>query len=187
MIPLADKTNTDPPSATWPSGDVNDNTGGNNGTPVNRELVSDALQFFEKIMVESATTPSGNLDNAVNGFQLYEAFRKLAGPYKVYTATMTQTGTNAPTVTILHNTIGNIVWTRTAEGNYIGTLTGAFPVGKAFGINTVSSVGSVVSMVPQGSADTFRIQTGTGNPSSGSLAFADGRLSNTAIEIRVYD
>ncbi len=51
-------------------------------------------------------------------------------PYRVYTALLTQTGTNAPVATVLENTIGNIVWTRNTVGQYMGTLAGAFPVNK---------------------------------------------------------
>lgn len=47
-------------------------------------------------------------------------------PYFVYEALISQSGSSAPTVSILKNTIGAIVWTRTAAGNYTGTLTGAF-------------------------------------------------------------
>lgn len=50
---------------------------------------------------------------------------------KSYTAIIEQDGTTAPPVaTVLHNNIGNIVWTRGSTGFYIGTLTGAFPVRK---------------------------------------------------------
>lgn len=55
--------------------------------------------------------------------------------YKVYTALLTQSGTNAPIANILENTIGNIVWTYegngvTLIGDYKGTLNGAFLEGK---------------------------------------------------------
>lgn len=50
--------------------------------------------------------------------------------YKVYKAIMNQAGGAAPTVSIIENSIGNIVWTRTGVGSYTGTLTGAFPSGK---------------------------------------------------------
>lgn len=56
--------------------------------------------------------------------------------YLVYTALLTQSGTDAPTVisngnnTPWQNTIGSIVWTRTGVGAYAGTLNGAFPEGK---------------------------------------------------------
>jgi len=46
--------------------------------------------------------------------------------YKKYIATISQTGILDPTVTVLENTIGDIVWTRIGVGEYLGTLTGAF-------------------------------------------------------------
>ena len=47
--------------------------------------------------------------------------------YKVYSAYLIQNGSNDPVVTVLQNTIGDIVWTRDSTGYYIGTLSGAFP------------------------------------------------------------
>lgn len=48
--------------------------------------------------------------------------------YKVYTALLTQTGTNAPVATVLENTLGgDIIWSYSNVGEYHGTLTGAFP------------------------------------------------------------
>jgi hypothetical protein len=46
--------------------------------------------------------------------------------YKVYTALISQSGTSAPTVTVLQNTLGTIVWTYASVGSYVGTLSGAF-------------------------------------------------------------
>ncbi len=45
----------------------------------------------------------------------------------VYKALISQSGTSAPTVVILENTIGAIVWTYNGIGVYRGTLNGAFP------------------------------------------------------------
>jgi len=50
--------------------------------------------------------------------------------YKIYTALLTQVGTSAPTATVLENTIGDIVWTRSGTGEYIGTLASAFTIDK---------------------------------------------------------
>ena len=47
--------------------------------------------------------------------------------YLKYVGTFNQTGTAAPIVTVLENTLGNIVWTRDGVGVYAGTLAGAFP------------------------------------------------------------
>ena len=47
--------------------------------------------------------------------------------YKVYTALLTQSGTNAPVATVLENTLGgDVVWTRGAVGYYIATSVGLF-------------------------------------------------------------
>ena len=48
--------------------------------------------------------------------------------YTKYVANINQSGTAAPSALIFENTIGNIVWTRTAVGQYQGALAGAFPV-----------------------------------------------------------
>jgi hypothetical protein len=52
--------------------------------------------------------------------------------YKVYKALISQVGTAAPTVKVLQNTIGTIVWTRFDVGEYYGTLAGAFTVDKTY-------------------------------------------------------
>ena len=50
---------------------------------------------------------------------------------KVYRALLTQSGTSAPTVTVLENTLGGtVVWTRNGAGEYYGTLANAFPASK---------------------------------------------------------
>lgn len=52
-------------------------------------------------------------------------------PYKVYTALLTQSGTDAPVATVLENTLGgDVVWTRDGTGQYRGTLNGAFTFNK---------------------------------------------------------
>ncbi len=54
-------------------------------------------------------------------------------PYKVYTALLTQSGTDAPVATVLENTLGgDIVWAYDDTGLYEGTLNGAFTSNKTF-------------------------------------------------------
>jgi len=51
--------------------------------------------------------------------------------YDVYTAILTQSGTSAPTATVLENTLGGtVVWSYNDAGQYIATLTGAFTTNK---------------------------------------------------------
>lgn len=60
-------------------------------------------------------------------------------PYKVYSASLTQSGTNAPTVIILENTLGiTPVWTRESAGRYILTANSTFTLGKTVFISNLS-------------------------------------------------
>jgi hypothetical protein len=77
------------------------------------------------------------------------------------------------------NTIGNIVWTRTTTGIYVGTLANAFQ-GYPVLITGEADVTRSVK-VNNTSSNTFSIATYI----SGSLS--DGALSNQFIEIRVYN
>ena len=96
--------------------------------------------------------------------------------YKSYLVLISQSSTNAPTTTDLENTIGNIVWSRTAAGSYAGTLTGAFPSGKTFVRINPSSVGGAAIALRSGD-----------NSITISTASADGILSLNPFEIRVYN
>ena len=111
----------------------------------------------------------------------------VARPYKVYTALLTQTSTNAPTAIVLENTLGgNIVWTRTAIGAYYGTLTGFFTdIDKVFCVigngNTMGSYGDNINLFWQRhDNDAIHITTVKTNNNQ------DGVLVRSPIEIRVY-
>jgi hypothetical protein len=73
MKRLQNKTNVTAPNAQFPYGAVKDNTGTNNGTPVNVDTYGDMHQFFEKLFAESGLPANGLPDDATNGFQLYQA------------------------------------------------------------------------------------------------------------------
>ena len=107
--------------------------------------------------------------------------------YKVYTALLTQTSTNAPTAVVLDNTIGTIVWTRNSNGNYSGTLTGAFISSKtALFIQdnvTLSSIAVSPADVWIERTDANTVNVYTMNSSN----LIDNVLNNTTIEIRVYN
>ena len=103
MIKLQSKPNTNAPSPAFPYGDLRDNPGDNTGTPVNRELLSDIIQTVEKIVDESGITPNGLLDNASNGWQLFDAMRKVFYPYKEYVGNFSADGTTLTTLGIFRN------------------------------------------------------------------------------------
>ena len=108
-------------------------------------------------------------------------------PYKVYTALLTQSGTDAPTAIVLDNTIGDIIITRSGEGTYYFTLAGAFPGGK-----TVAIIGPGDSGY---GGPFYAILDEAELPDAVLLTtalqytdiVADGCLGNTFFEIRVYD
>jgi hypothetical protein len=107
-------------------------------------------------------------------------------PYKVYTALLTQIS-GAPVATVLENTIGNIVWTRSNAGQYVGTLSGAFVSGKT-ALFIQKSVGlAKIQLVPKDlwieytDANTITIIT------TDDTNLIDNVLNNTTIEIRVYN
>lgn len=96
--------------------------------------------------------------------------------YTSYVALVSQTGTNNPTKTILENSIGAIVFTYNVAGNYIGTLSGAFPAAKTF-LNIQPIKGVTVASITRLTDNTFEIDTVSTN----------GVLDKTGIEIRVYN
>jgi hypothetical protein len=103
--------------------------------------------------------------------------------YKVYTALLTQSDTNAPIPTILENTLsGTPVWSYTDAGEYVITLTGEFTPGKTFITITVTSVGLIYfPIIVPIDVDTIRLVTYDDN-----MTFANDLLYATSFEIRVY-
>ncbi|NBW38852.1 MAG: hypothetical protein EBR30_28325, partial [Cytophagia bacterium] len=101
--------------------------------------------------------------------------------YTKYIANISQVGTNDPTLIILENDLGDLVFTRAAIGRYEATLTGAFP-----------TQGQVYLMIANSQVDTYlRIfWTSTDTIEIRTLDFAnvltDGLLDYNTLEIRVY-
>lgn len=183
MRPLSTKTNVETPDSTYPYSRVKNNTGSNNGTPVNEALLGDYIQFFERLMNQAGITPNNLPDNAYSGFQIFEALQKYINiyPYKSYVANITQSGTSNPTVVVMPgNEIGTIVWTRVTAGQYAGTLSGAFTDSTKVTC-VISGIYAGTALIGRTGANTVEIIT-----ANNSGVAADGGLSGTHIEIRVY-
>lgn len=101
-------------------------------------------------------------------------------PYKRYIATISQTGILDPTVTVLENTIGDIVWTRSAFANYAGTLTGAFPSANRTYL-IIGNNNDNFFNISRVDADNVAVLSKDGTNTG-----QDGLLDNTTIEIRTY-
>jgi hypothetical protein len=101
-------------------------------------------------------------------------------PYKVYTALLTQSGTDAPVATVLENTIGNIIWTRVNAGQYECQLIDAFVEDKT-GILTTSTADGYTEAY-WNNVNTCQIIT-----FNTSGVYTDGYLYKQLVEIRVYN
>ena len=121
-------------------------------------------------------------------------------PYKVYTALLSQSGTDAPVATVLENTLGyDIVWSRLNAGGYTATATefaiedfnkfycniGNKPPSGAS--TDISSYIVEASTLPLGSPSSFEVYTKTILNSTGVVTRGDNILEFTPIEIRVYN
>ena len=104
--------------------------------------------------------------------------------YKKYIALITQSSTSAPTVIVLENTIGPIIWTRISTGVYEGTLTGAFTLDKVY--TTLNQVyTNSIALVYRKTNDVIKIETT--NLHSPTAAHHDTHLLKNTLEIRVYE
>jgi hypothetical protein len=148
-------------------------------------VVGDGLRAMivgDNLTVENDGIATTNLTvtSTLNG----RAVSDILPTYKKYIALISQSSTAAPTVIELENTIGPIVWTRSAVGIYFGTLTGAFTANKTY--VTLSNV-VLNSIVLSNRRDNNTIQISTTNLQNPTASYHDSHLNNNTIEIRVYE
>ncbi len=115
---------------------------------------------------------------------------RLSGGVKSYRALLTQTGTSAPTVTVLENTLGGtVVWTRVGPGDYWATLTGAFPANKVqifMGSSYVGGTSFVLFQMARLGANDIQLVTKDVDLSSATANESDDLMTDTAITMLVY-
>ncbi len=77
---ITDFPNHSAPNGEYIYGDIIDEDGSQNGTPINRETNADIHQFFARLMAKFGVASNGLPDNAYNEFQFFQAalatFRK---------------------------------------------------------------------------------------------------------------
>lgn len=109
---------------------------------------------------------------------------------KHYKAILNQTGTNAPVVTILENSLGPVVWTRGAPGLYVGTLAGKLPAASTTALIGDGQGGELATLtaieLAQNSDDYVSVTTKDFTAEYG-LKDADNLLVRTTLEISVYE
>ncbi len=101
MIPLKNKTNVIAPSAENPFGQIRNDDGSNNGTPVDQLTYNDIHVFFDLLMNEAGIVPNNLPENTTNGFQLNDAIKKLV---RLQLASTTERGTVLKATQALVNT-----------------------------------------------------------------------------------
>ncbi len=145
-----------------------------------------------KVQREAIISPTTGLlveqTNEIEGFYRFNGvtWKKLidSAPYKSYVAILEQSGTSAPTVNVLENTLGGIpVWSYSSQGNYDCTLSGAFTQNKI--IFFTSQYPDVKINVQQISTNVIRVVSC--DTSGGSEFPFDGLMDNISLEIRVYE
>ncbi len=148
------------------------------GNVVSEGLKGVVIGDNQTVTESGVTTTNLRVTETING----EPVNNIVPTYKKYIATIVQSGTNDPTVTILENTIGDIVWTRVMAGQYEGYLLNAFPnIDKTYlSISQVSNTQGVFYMT-YFSADAILIDWFDFTYNQ-----LDSVLQYNTIEIRVY-
>ena len=102
----------------------------------------------------------------------------IAAAYTVYTALLTQTGTNAPVATLLQNNTGKtFTWARTGSGTYtITASSNAFTSNKTIVFYNLGEYAASSRYPWVRTSDTV-VTLSLGG---------DGRITNGAFEIRIY-
>ena len=158
------------------NGTINSNsgTGGISQNANNGSINSNVLGAFDISYAWGGNDISGRtLTSTISYF-----------PYKVYSATLIQSSTNAPVPTVLQNTLGILAgdFTRASAGNYVLTKTGVFPLDKTTYFMPTQSQGVYLYTLDSGDPDHFYITSSIASPGN----FSDSALSNTPFEIKVY-
>lgn len=101
--------------------------------------------------------------------------------YLVYTALLSQSGTDAPVATVLQNTLGGtVVWARVSDGYYTGTLAGAFPTGRTICFLTNGYLLGFLVGTVDSSPNVISVSSYVGGTPT------DGQMGDASIEIRLY-
>ena len=142
------------------------------GTPKTNDL----------LLGTSVPLPNTDAKPITNNFTVSDVSSLFNLGYKVYVASLIQTGTAAPVATVLQNTTGGtFTWSRTSAGQYKATISGiTLPANKVVIFENATgdlNLGGKITSTTVIDIDQF---------SSGGGGYADGMLAGTSIEIRIY-
>ena len=142
------------------------------GTPKTNDL----------LLGTSVPLPNTDAKPITNNFTVSDVSSLFNLGYKVYVASLIQTGTAAPVATVLQNTTGGtFTWSRTSTGKYKATISGiTLPANKVVIFENATgdlNLGGKITSSTVIDIDQF---------SSGGGGYSDGMLAGTSIEIRIY-
>lgn len=133
-------------SADYPNGDIADNP---DGTLVNRMMLTDLLQTFQKLMIDAGITPNGLDDNTTNGYQYIQALQKVIA------------GGAWQTTGIVFNTISLALWANVGAPNYNASYTVTDNIIRLAGVitgNIVPATNMTVLTLPVGVRPASEVQ-----------------------------
>jgi len=117
----------------------------------------------------------------------------LVRPYKVYTAIVSQTGTNAPTIVVLENTLGvSVIATRTGVGQYFLNFSQSVvsPKGYFSFLQESQSVAGQTTLLRlgiSGASNGISLSSSSFNSSLMLFELSDDIFDQTRIEFRSYN
>ena len=181
-IKLENKTNVTAPDVTYPYGNIKNDTGAGDGTPVNVQVYADFHQFFARMAALAGITYNNLPDNSTNGYQYYDALLSLIQSNITTANAVTVTNTVGLTVIPFTQNRHNLEYANIASGSvplktftydftnavvgkvvrlHYGAQTGStfildFPLSTANGYTTLVSPGGTVSST----STTTRAQVG---------------------------
>jgi hypothetical protein len=164
-IKLEDKPNTVAPDADYPYGNIQDNTGGNNGTPVNALVYADFHQFFAKMMAESAIVYNDQPDNATNGFQYFLALQAVINSSLLIKKKIVEIGDwkmdSTANISVAHG-IADFTKIRSVDVYIIDDgATNIYPLNMAFKQNPTPDVQGTVGSINSTDVVMYRLTGGT--------------------------
>ena len=147
-----------------------------NSYPIGTPKSSDLL------LGTSVPLPGTNEKATTRNFTVSDVSSLFNLGYKVYVASLIQTGTAAPVATVLQNTTGGtFTWSRTSTGKYKATISGiTLPANKVVIFENATgdlNLGGKITSTTVIDIDQF---------SSGGGGYSDGMLAGTSVEIRIY-
>ena len=146
---------------------------------------------IDAAVAKLANQTLSTIDTSIAYTQSQQAIKK-------YVALISQAGSANPVATVLENTIGDIVWTRFAQGRFRATLAGAFTTNKTYAFLNDSNPPLIfdtpvdvnksdykIYIKAITSQDLLEIRRSYYDATEGILIHSDD-IANTSIEIRVY-